>query len=517
MIRNPVLFINEAILSGTAGSVLFADSVTGLLGQDNTNLFYDRVAATLRVPTIAGDTASSTSLNLLANTQTFAGGNTGRVQIGERVTFNGLNFTISSGFSDSIISSNAITTSNAGTCQFPFLLDSRVYNYSVNQLLSFSPTMQCSSTFTPTANGIADASCLFSGFLSTPNYIVNVGAGNSASTSSMVGYTGAPKAGPRTSGSGTVTNLTAFQSWGFNFFTDDIYANNTVTNLVHLNCGSVLNVGTVGTQTFLNIPNNSVGTNINGIASALATASNKFFINHSGTAHSLHVGLFRFGDTTDPTAVIDLASGQTNHIRMAGHTAAPASPTAGDIYYDTTQKTHQFQTTAGKEGNVGLLSSNTSDSGTISNTTSETNFSLNFQLPANCLTANKVIRVRGSGIFSTILTPTLNFRLKYGTVNLLDFGAISAGTALSNRAFSIDAYFIVRTAGATGTVMAAGNIILDNAVTSIVTGVVTTVNNAGTTTIDTTTATNLQISAQWSAASLTNATILENFVVEALG
>lgn len=237
----------------------------------------------------------------------------------------------------------------------------------------------------------------------------------------------------------------------------------------------------------------------------------------TGTAASAHTGPIRIGDTTAPTAAIDISGAQANHIRMAGSTSAPASPTAGDIYYDTTQKTHKFVTTIGTEGNAGLISANTADSSAISNTNAETNFSLNFSCPANSLTVGKVIRIKASGIYTSILTPTLNFKMKYGTTTILDFGAISAGTAVTNRAFELEVMFVVRTIGSTGTIMATGNAFLDNAASVVVTGTATAANNAGTTTIDTTGANNLQVSATWSAASLTNSTTLENFIVEALG
>lgn len=289
----------------TLGSVIFAGA-NGVEKQDNANFFYDIGTATLRIPTIAGGTTSSSTLTLLANTVTFDSANTGRIQIGERVNFNSLSFTTSATFTDSFISSNAVMTTSNILLTVPFVDDTRTMKYSTAQAFSANPTMFSRMTYTPTANGLSDSGTLFTGFIGSPSYKVDVGAGNSATTPLVSGFTATPKAGPRVSGTGTVTNLVGFQSWGFNFFTNDVYANNTVTNAIHLSMHDLSNGGTVTNQIGVSIPDLAVGTNIYGIQSALASATNKYFIYHSGTAVSVHTGNLRLGDTTPPTALLDL-------------------------------------------------------------------------------------------------------------------------------------------------------------------------------------------------------------------
>lgn len=300
------LFIGESVLNGTNSCVLFVDMNSSKLSQDATNFLYDNVNAILKVPALAGGALTSSNLALQAYTPAFDQANTGRISFYERTDFNNLGVTVGSGFSDQLIGSNAVSTVSGSTFQYYFLNDTRTVDYSVSQLFSACPTMVANSVFTPTVNALADSGSMFAGFIASPNYKVNVGGGNSASTSNLVGYLATPKAGPRTTGSGTVTSMAAFQSWGYNLFTNDIYANNTVTNLYHALFGAIANVGTVTNQTFVSIPASTVGTNIYGVASALAQATGRWFLYGSGTADSAITGQLRLGDTTAPTALLDL-------------------------------------------------------------------------------------------------------------------------------------------------------------------------------------------------------------------
>lgn len=61
MIRNPVLFINEKVLAGTSGSLLYVNS-SNALAQDNANLFYDATNVRLGI----GTNAPSSNLHVLS-------------------------------------------------------------------------------------------------------------------------------------------------------------------------------------------------------------------------------------------------------------------------------------------------------------------------------------------------------------------------------------------------------------------------------------------------------------------
>lgn len=260
--------------------------------------------------------------------------------------------------------------------------------------------------------------------------------------------------------------------------------------------------------------------NLYGIRSALTSGTNRWFIYASGTAASAHKGLFRFGDTTAPTAAIDLASGQANHIRMAGSTSNPAASTVGDIWYHTTLNNHKVNTAVGIGGVKSTPAVTTSSSTAINTTASETAFSGAFQIPANSLTVGRIIQAEWSGVYSNTGTPTLQLRVRYGTtagVSLIDFGAVASGSTVTNRTWKVRFRGIVRSIGATGTIACDAELFMNTGATAIVTGVVICQGTNATATIDTTTATNLSLTAQWSASSASNTITRINQHVEVAG
>ncbi|GEM_PF-5816826 len=213
---------------------------------------------------------------------------------------------------------------------------------------------------------------------------------------------------------------------------------------------------------------------------------------------------------SSPTALLHIGTtGTLGHLRMDGIAGNPATITAGDHWYNTTQRSHRFGMTAGTAGLVGLLSATTSDSSAISNTTDETNFDRSYTLAANALTAGKVLRIRASGKFSTgTSSTTITLRVKYGSTVLMASASASVAAGLSNRGWMIEAVVICRTAGAGGTATANGCATIDTANSAAT--------NAGTTSIDTTAATALQASAQWGAANAGHTITQENLTVEVL-
>lgn len=547
--------VGGVVTGGTAGSVLFV--ATGpVLAQDNTNLFFDDANNRLLVPNIASGISSGGNLTLTSTTDPTKG----KVILDDEISL-WPSFPTAAAATGVLFSPSTIALNNyaaqlmdlsptitfAGAVPIWSTIKSTV-TCSIDTSTSFQfYSFQQAGTFTSTQKPIFFT---FNLFLSNITFttataakppiapiafmcqnIIQVTA-NAAGTlgGDILSFSSSDTFQATAAGAtATATNMTSFKSLPI-LKSSNATSAITVTNLRNFHA-VVPTLTTTGALTITNSigldfenqsqtsGNLTVGT-IAAVRSAQNVSSGgtaAWAILAIGTAASSFAGAIRIGDNTAPTAAVDISGAQANHIRMAGSTSAPASPTAGDIYYDTTQKTHKLVTTIGTEGNVGLINANTADSSAISNTSAETNFSLNFSCAANSLTVGKVIRIKGSGIYTSILTPTLQLKVKYGTVTLIDFGAISAGTAVTNRAFEIDMMFVVRTIGSTGTVMATGNIFMDNAASVVVTGTATCANNAGTTTIDTTAATNLQISATWSAASLTNTTTLENFIVEALG
>jgi hypothetical protein len=259
------------------------------------------------------------------------------------------------------------------------------------------------------------------------------------------------------------------------------------------------------------------------VRSAIATAAANWHAYWNGTADSCTAGRWRIGGTTAPTASLDLATGQDKHLRMAGHTANPATITPGDLWYrsDLQSPRVAFGSSAANQataGIVGTLSTNTASSSAIANTAAETNFSLSYSLPANALTAGKALRIIAGGIFSTTLTPTLALRVKAGTTTLLSTGDYTPLSAsLTTRLWSLEAILVCRTVGASGTIHGNGMVQCADAASSVLDGTAIVLGNTGATiTLDTTAAQTIQLSADWSVASASNTITMHHFSVEVL-
>lgn len=154
-----------------------------------------------------------------------------------------------------------------------------------------------------------------------------------------------------------------------------------------------------------------------------------------------------------------------------------------------------------------ILSPAVTDSA-IASTASETAFGGGFSLPANTLAIGHVIKGEWGGVYSTTLTPTLNFRVRYGAagtgVLILDFGTISGGAGVTNRSWKIVFTAVVRTIGSTGTISADAVLVMNNGASELVVGTVDAKSTNSTVTIDTTATTTLNLTAQWSASSASN-------------
>lgn len=159
---------------------------------------------------------------------------------------------------------------------------------------------------------------------------------------------------------------------------------------------------------------------------------------------------------------------------------------------------------------------------TIASTASETAFGGGFSLDANSLKVGSIIRAEWGGVYSTILTPTLNFRVRYGTTSgvlLIDFGTVTGGTAVSARSWKLVFTGAVRTIGASGTISGDAILVVNNGASELVVGSVVAKSTNSTATIDTTATTTLNCTLQWSASSGSNTCtrVTEYFVRSAGG
>lgn len=228
----------------------------------------------------------------------------------------------------------------------------------------------------------------------------------------------------------------------------------------------------------------------------------------SSTATTPVFQVYGGNGSTDAFSAVRFGVYSGGYMTTSGVAGNPASPVDGDFWYNTTQKSWRFRSTAGTEGLVGLLFQNTADSSAVVNTTTETNFDQSFTLPANSLTVGKRVRVHACGKYSTTGTPTFVLRLKAGSVTLVDSGNITASNNATNFRWCFHSGFAVRTTGGSGTVMASGDFVVDS--TSAALG------DSSTVTISTTATEAVQVSFQWGTADAANTATLQDISVEAL-
>lgn len=142
-------------------------------------------------------------------------------------------------------------------------------------------------------------------------------------------------------------------------------------------------------------------------------------------------------------------------------------------------------------------------SSALSNTVTETNFDNSvLTIPANTLNLGDVIRVKAQGIATaTNSTDTLTGRVKLGSTAILSTGAVDVA---NNDIFYLEGDIVVRTIGASGTIVATGLVAIGAAGT-----VTAKAQFLASTTIDTTAAITAAISGQWSVASGSNSCRLD--------
>lgn len=147
----------------------------------------------------------------------------------------------------------------------------------------------------------------------------------------------------------------------------------------------------------------------------------------------------------------------------------------------------------------------------ISNTTTETLFSTQYSIPAGSLRAGSLIRVRYQGIATaTNSTDTLALKLYIGGLTGTVLISHAATDVANNDVFSGEYELVIRTTGATGTMVGMGSYKSVPAAEGTFTG---KDDILASTTIDTTVAQVLGVSATWSVANAGNSVRLDIFRV----
>lgn len=237
----------------------------------------------------------------------------------------------------------------------------------------------------------------------------------------------------------------------------------------------------------------------------------------AGTALLTIVGNPLFGIFTDtPSSLLHVGtSGTVGHLRMDGIAGDPGTVTAGDLWYNTTQKSMRYGTTVGTHGAVGVVYSNTADSNVV-DTAGEEDFNTQFTFPANSLTVGKKIRVSAWGRFScNNASPTVAIKIYLGTNELTQLAnvSVSPGVAQTHAAFRVDALITVVSVGASGTVIGSTDVNYVNQ------GRLTNRNSTsgGTTVVDTTATALLKLSGTWSSTGGgVNVMVIQQMYIEVL-
>jgi len=141
-------------------------------------------------------------------------------------------------------------------------------------------------------------------------------------------------------------------------------------------------------------------------------------------------------------------------------------------------------------------------------------------VPANFDTNGSVFRLTAWGVFSTTSTPTLSLGFYLGGVAgaaLLTTGAITTGTTLTNVPWLVEAIVVIRTTGATGSAKSRGRCEFGTSVSAISHLPMPNTADTSTVTIDTTTAKQFTVGAQWGTANASNTITCQHFLVESLG
>lgn len=159
-----------------------------------------------------------------------------------------------------------------------------------------------------------------------------------------------------------------------------------------------------------------------------------------------------------------------------------------------------------------VVYANTAASTAVSNTTTETAFDTKYTLPANSLSEGQVIKIKFQGIATaTNSTDTLTIKLYIGGTSGTALISMAATDVADNNVFTGEYELIVRTVGASGTIVGVGTYKSIPAAE----GTMTIKDDIlASTTIDTTASKDICVSATWSVASTSNSVRLDFMRVE---
>ncbi len=187
--------------------------------------------------------------------------------------------------------------------------------------------------------------------------------------------------------------------------------------------------------------------------------------------------------------------------RVAAHAAAFVE---GDFLVSAGDGTLQKPSSAGSHT---LYSSVAASTGVTNTVATEQDFDSTYALPANTLQVGDILHIRGYAVVSAqASTDTLTLKLKIGTATIFTSAAVDS--AVGDIVY-FDAMVVVRTIGASGTIVASIN--QGNGVPGTVTAKPLFL---ASTALDTTVSNTIKATGTWSATNATNTAALQDLTVE---
>jgi hypothetical protein len=449
----------------TAGSIAFAGT-GGVLSQDNTNLFWDDTNNRLGVGPVAG--APAARVHVVATTEQL------------RMGYDSNNYI------SLTVSSAGLTTFNAVGASSSFQFSDRIgilVAPATDTSLLITETSTATSGITNSgiqvnylANPAASSSARYHAFRGTANYS---SSSNLTDANALRGFfTGVVM---DAAGTGTVTGAQGLQAViNSNSSGGTLTTGVVVDTLVFLSSGSTLNMtnlhmlkasaklgpGTLNLTNLSGVTIESMSAGTNNVHLLIGTStipSGNWGIYNSSTNNNYFNGNISIGGTT-------FAASLAKGFQLVGSTAPSGNIADAAILYENDIAAlrgtlhireenggiWKFDTGAATAFVTGCVFTQTATV-TVSNTTTETTLvgsgSGSVTLPAGFHLAGKTVRIRASGIYSTQAVPiTLNIRVKYGSVTVLETGDETPSGSVSSKGWSLDVEITCRTTGATGTV-----------------------------------------------------------------
>lgn len=136
--------------------------------------------------------------------------------------------------------------------------------------------------------------------------------------------------------------------------------------------------------------------------------------------------------------------------------------------------------------------------------------SINRAIPANSFHNGTAYRIKMNGYISDTGTPTLQIRVK-GSATVWDTGAITLPTLTGNQHWEAEWIIFGKTEGASGTVKCSGHFRINNTNALFVMAPAPT---GGDTTINTTAAFTIDVTAQWGTSNVSNNIVTQNCTIE---